>query len=119
MCIIYIYIIYILLYICIYAYIYYIYTYLRVVYIYYIYTYLRVQTNVKKSICNEETVTSIDKNNTVLQVNVGNNGIAPKDTPEHQNKDNDHEKIPSSQKSQNARPHEKETSKRITKKNKN
>ena len=43
-----------------------------------------------------------DNNNTVLQVNVNNNESTSKDTPEHQNKDNDQEKISSSQKSQNA-----------------
>ena len=40
-------------------------------------------------------------------------------TPEHQNKDNYQQKISSSQKSQNAPLNEKETPKKITKKNKN
>ena len=78
-----------------------------------------IQTNVNKINCNEETVTNFDNNNTVLQVNVNNNESTSKDTPGHQNKDNDQEKISSSQKSQNAQPNEKETSKKITKKNKN
>ena len=47
-----------------------------------------------------------DNNNTVLQVNVNNNESTSKDTPEYQNKDNDQEKISSSQKSQNASTNE-------------
>ena len=78
-----------------------------------------IQTSVHKINCNEETVTNFDNNNTVLQVNVNNNESTSKDTLRHQNKDNDQEKISSNQKSQNAQPNEKETSKKITKKNKN
>ena len=69
-----------------------------------------IQTNVNKNNCNEETVTNIDNNNTILQVNVDNHEITSKDTLEHQNNDkdndqekiknNDQEKIFSSQKSQ-------------------
>ena len=77
------------------------------------------QTNVNKNNSNEETVTNIDSNNTVLQVNVDNNEITSKDTPEHQNKDNYQQKISSCQKSQNAPLNEKETPKKITNKNKN
>ena len=77
-----------------------------------------IQTNFNKINCNKETITNFDNNNTVLQVNVNNNESTSKSTPEHQNKDNDQEKILSSQKSQNAPPNEKETSKKINKKNK-
>ena len=77
-----------------------------------------IQTNVYKINCNEETDTNFDNNNTDLQVNVNNNESASKDTPGHQNKDNDQEKICTTV-SQNAPPNEKETSKKITKKNKN
>ena len=56
---------------------------------------------------------------TPFNVNVDNNQITSKDTQEHQNKDNDQEKISSSQKRQNAPSNEMETSKKITKKNKN
>ena len=77
-----------------------------------------IQTNVYKINCNEETKTNFDNNNTDLQVNVNNNESASKDTPGHQNKDNDQEKICTTV-SQNAPPNEKETSKKITKKNKN
>ena len=52
-----------------------------------------IQTNVNKNNCNEETVTNFDKNNNILQVNVNNNKVTSKDTQEHQNKDNDQEKI--------------------------
>ena len=76
-----------------------------------------IQTTVYKINCNEETDTNFRKNNTDLQINV-NNERASKDTPEHQNKDNDQEKICTTV-SQNAPPNEKETSKKITKKNKN
>ena len=76
------------------------------------------QTNFNKINCNKETITNFDNNNSVLQVNVNNNESTSKSTPEHQNKDNDQEKILSSQKSQNATPNEKETSKKINKKNK-
>ena len=51
-----------------------------------------IQTNVNKNNCNEKTVINIDNNNTVLQVNVNNNEITSKDTPEHQNKENTREK---------------------------
>ena len=68
------------------------------------------QTNFDKNNCNEEIVTNNNNNNTVLQVNVDNNEITSKDTPEHQNKDNNQEKI--SQRSHNALPNEKETLKR-------
>ena len=57
-----------------------------------------IQTNVNKNNCNEETVTNFDNNNTVLQVNVNKNKVTSNDTQEHQNKDNDQEKISSSQK---------------------
>ena len=58
-----------------------------------------IQANVNKTNCNEETnFTNFDDNNTVLQVNIINNKITSKDTPEHQNKDNDQEKITSNQK---------------------
>ena len=77
-----------------------------------------IQTNVNKNNCNEETVSNFDNENTVLQVNVNNNEFTSKDTPEHQNKDNDQEKISTSQKSRNAPLNEKETSKKIIKKNK-
>ena len=77
-----------------------------------------IQTNFNKINCNKETITNFDNNNSVLQVNVNNNESTSKSTPEHQNKDNDQEKILSSQKSQNATPNEKETSKKINKKNK-
>ena len=77
-----------------------------------------IQTNVYQVNCNEETDTNFDNNNTVLQVNVNNNGSTSNDKPEHQNKDNDQEKICTTV-SQNAPPNEKETSKKITKKNKN
>ena len=77
-----------------------------------------IQTNVYKINCNEETDTNFDNNNTDLLGNVNNNESASKDTPEHQNKDNDQEKICTTV-SQNAPPNEKETSKKITKKNKN
>ena len=77
-----------------------------------------IQTNVYKTNCNEETDTNFDNNNTVLQVNVNNNERTSNDKPEHQNKDNDQEKICTTV-SQNAPPNEKETSKKITKKNKN
>ena len=77
-----------------------------------------IQTNVYKINCNEETDTNFDNNNTVLQVNVNNNERTSNDKPEHQNKDNDQEKICTTV-SQNAPPNEKETSKKITKKNKN
>ena len=70
-----------------------------------------IQTNVYKTNCNEETDTNFDNNNTVLQVNVNNNESTSKDTPEHQNKDNDQEKICTTV-SQNAPPNEKETSPR-------
>ena len=78
-----------------------------------------IQTNVNKNNCNDETVTNFDNNHTVLQVNVNNNKITSKDTQEHLNKGNDQETISSSQRSQNAPPNENETSKKITKKNKN
>ena len=77
-----------------------------------------IQTNFNKINCNKETITNFDNNNTVLQVNVNNNKSTSKSTPEHQNKYNDQEKILSSQKSQNAPPNEKKTSKKINKKNK-
>ena len=77
-----------------------------------------IQTNVYKTNCNEETDTNFDNNNTVLQVNVNNNESTSKDTPGHQNKDNDQEKICTTV-SQNAPPNEKEKSKKIAKKNKN
>ena len=77
-----------------------------------------IQTNVYKVNCNEEIDTNFDNNNTVLQVNVNNSESNSKDTPEHQNKDNDQEKICTTV-SQHAPPNEKETSKKITKKNKN
>ena len=77
-----------------------------------------IQTNVYKTNCNEETDTNFDNNNTVLQVNVSYNESNSKDTPEHQNDDNDQEKICTTV-SQNAPPNEKETSEKITKKNKN
>ena len=77
-----------------------------------------IQTNVYKINCNEETDTNFDNNNTDLLGNVNNNESASKDTPEHQNKDNDQEKICTTV-SQNAPPNEKETSQKITKKNKN
>ena len=75
-----------------------------------------IQTNANKNNCNEETVTNIDNNNTVLQENVDHNEIISKDTLEHQNRDNDQEKISSSQKIQNALPNEKETSTKKTRK---
>ena len=78
-----------------------------------------IHTNVYKINCNEETDTNFDNNDTVLQVNVNDNESTSKDIPEHQNKHNVQEKISSSQKSQNAPSNEKETSKKITKKNKN
>ena len=78
-----------------------------------------VQANVNKTNCNEETVTNFDDKYTVLQVNTINNKITSKDTPEHQNKDNDQEKITSNQKNKNAPPNKKETFKKITEKNKN
>ena len=77
-----------------------------------------IQTNVYKTNCNEETDTNFDNNNTVLQVNVNYNESTSKDTPDHQNDDNDEEKICTTV-SQNAPPNEKETSEKITKKNKN
>ena len=77
-----------------------------------------IQTSVYKINCNEETDTNFDNNNTVLQVNVNKNESTSKDTPEHQNKDNAQEKICTTV-CQNAPPNEKETSKKITKKNKN
>ena len=77
-----------------------------------------IQTNIYKINCNEEADTNFDNNNTVLQVNVNNNESTSKDTPGHQNKDNDQEKICTTV-SQNAPPNEKETSQKITKKNKN
>ena len=77
-----------------------------------------IQTNVYKINCNEETDTNFDNNNTDLLGNVNNNESASKDTPEHQNKDNDQEKICTTV-SQNAPPNEKEKSKKIAKKNKN
>ena len=77
-----------------------------------------IQTNVNKNICNEETVTNFDNNN-VLQVNVNSNKITSRDTREHLNKNNDQEKISSSQKCPDAPPNEKETPKKNTKKNKN
>ena len=49
-----------------------------------------------------------------LQVNVDNNEITSKDTPEHQNKDNNQENISLCYQSQNAPLNEKETSKKIT-----
>ena len=61
--------------------------------------------HVYKINCNEEIDTNFDNNYTILQVNVNNN-------------DNDQEKICTTV-SQNAPPNEKETSKKITKKNKN
>ena len=70
-----------------------------------------IQTSVYKINCNEETDTNFDNNNTVLQVNVNNNESTSKDTPGHQNKDNDQEKICTTV-SQNAPPNEKETSPR-------
>ena len=78
-----------------------------------------IQTNVNKNNRNQETASNVDNSNTVFQVNIDNNEITPKDTPEHESKDNNQEKISSSQKSQNAPPNEMETSKKITKKNKN
>ena len=75
------------------------------------------QTNLKKNNCNENIVTNINNNNTILQINVDNNEITSKDTLEHQNKNDDQEELSLSQKSQNAPPNEKETSKK-TKKNK-
>ena len=77
-----------------------------------------IQTNVYKINCNEGTDANFVNNNTDLQVNVNNNESPSKDTPEHQNKDNDQEKICTNV-SQNAPPNENETSKKITKKNKN
>ena len=74
-----------------------------------------IQTNVNKYNCNEEAVTNIDNNNTVLQVNVDNNEITSKDLLEYKSKDNNQEET-SSQKSQNAPPNESETSKKIKKK---
>ena len=74
-----------------------------------------IQTNVNKNNCNEKAVTNINNNNTVLQVNVNNNEITSKETPEHQNKDKDREKMSSSQENQNATLNEKETYKKITK----
>ena len=81
-----------------------------------------IQTNVDKNNCQEESVTNIDNNNTILQVNVDNNETTPKHTLEHQNndKDNDQEKIKnnnqekksSSQNLQNAPSNEKETLKK-------
>ena len=61
--------------------------------------------HVYKINCNEETDTNFDNNYTILQVNVNNN-------------DNDQEKICTTS-SQNVPPNEKETSEKITKKNKN
>ena len=73
--------------------------------------------NDKRSNCNEETVTNIDNNNTVLQVNFDNHEITSKGTSEQQNKDKDQENISLDQQSQNAQPIEKETCKKITNKN--
>ena len=69
-----------------------------------------VQTNVNKNNCNEDAITNFDNNNTVLQVNVNKNKVTSKDTQQHQDKDNDQEKILSSQKGQNVSPNGKEIS---------
>ena len=55
-----------------------------------------IQSNVDKNNCNKETVTIFDNNNIVLQINVNNNKIKLKDTPGHQNNDNDQETVSSS-----------------------
>ena len=69
-----------------------------------------IQTNVNINNCNEEGITNFDNNNTVLQVNVNKNKVTSKDTQQHQDKDNDQEKILSSQKGQNVSPNGKEIS---------
>ena len=56
------------------------------------------QTNLKKNNCNENIVTNINNNNTILQINVDNNEITSKDTLEHQNKNDDQEELSLSQK---------------------
>ena len=57
------------------------------------------QTNAIKNNYHEEAVSNIGNNNNVSQANVDTNKVTSKDTPEHQDKDNDQENIIKTKKS--------------------
>ena len=75
----------------------------------------RYSNKVYKISCNEETDTNFENNNTVLQVNVDNSESTSKYTLEHQNKNNDQEKVCTTV-SQNAPPNKKQNLKRSPRK---